>query len=112
MGISSSSLDHSPDLLPRSPLRSSRYSSKPAQLLSSVFALTIALPISIMAIWVEGVYSPYYAGLNLVAIGTLSFLPLSKRFYALTVLAIYGPYVAFCFTASNTVADLRMLSIH
>lgn len=41
--------------------------------------------------------SPYYAGLNLVAIGSLAFLPWKSYFMWLTFLALYGPYYLIYF---------------
>lgn len=41
--------------------------------------------------------SPYYAGLNLIAIGALSFLPWPSRLLPIAVAVIYGPHFATLF---------------
>lgn len=84
-----------------------RTSSLPGvQILAMTFSFMTALPISIMACWSAGGASPYYAGLNLVAIGTLSFLPWSTGYFIGTVAAIYIPYY---FLAVYSIHDLDSL---
>ncbi len=64
-----------------------------AQALAAAFAIATATIINIMIFQIEDSSTPYYAGLNLVATAALSFIPLSRKFLALTILGIYGPYI-------------------
>ncbi len=45
--------------------------------------------------------TPYYAGLNLIALMALSIMPLRKLFWSATLLGIYGPYFVFLLLKSN-----------
>lgn len=65
-----------------------------AQFLCLAFIGTLASIINLMIYIIGEVGTPYYAGLNLVALGTLSFIPWSQRFYLVTVMLIYTPYFA------------------
>lgn len=66
---------------------------KQAEHLILILAAVVALPITIM-IWVSGdIASPYYAGLNLVATGGISFLPRTVKNLIIMLLVIFGPYI-------------------
>ena len=56
------------------------------------FAYTslIGLPISIMVLLLENPATPYYAGLNLVAIGTLTFIPWTRNLFILRDIHIHA----------------------
>lgn len=66
----------------------------------------VALPINVMIALIPDVGTGYYAGLNLVAIGGLSFIPFSSFFFAATALEIYLPYYIVTAFKIQTVADL------
>jgi len=51
--------------------------------------------ITAMIVWMGDARSPYYAGLNLVAFGTLTFVPWSRAYLVATVAGVYGPFLAF-----------------
>jgi class 3 adenylate cyclase len=51
--------------------------------------------ITTMIVWMNDPRSPYYAGLNLVAFGTLTFVPWSRPYLVATVVGVYGPFLAF-----------------
>lgn len=61
-----------------------------AALLSGLFALSITS----MVFALNDAANPYYAGINLVAIGTITFIPWNRQFLAVIVSVIYGPYLA------------------
>lgn len=86
-------------------------SSRKAEKIALGFSFCAAIPISVMVAMTGGALSPYYAGLNLVAIGTLSFLPLTRLFYSLTAVAIYGPYYLFCLLLIHDQSGLRQLAM-
>ncbi len=67
-----------------------------AQVLCLVFISALASFINAMIVMIGSAETPYVSGLNLVAIGTLAFIPWTKLFYFLTVVAIYLPYFSYC----------------
>ena len=64
------------------------------EIMASLYAICLALGINLMIFLIADPSTPYYAGLNLVAIGTLSFIPFSRNFYVATAAGIYLPYYA------------------
>jgi len=58
------------------------------------YVFTLAVVINSMIYIVDDVETPYYAGLNLIAIGTLTFIPWTPRYFALVVMVIFVPYYA------------------
>ncbi|MGD8568454.1 MAG: HAMP domain-containing sensor histidine kinase [Gammaproteobacteria bacterium] len=56
------------------------------------YVFGLALVINTMIFMVDDVSTPYYAGLNLIAIGTLTFIPWTPRYFALIVMIVFGPY--------------------
>lgn len=66
---------------------------KGIQKLAILLVAVNSIPITIM-IWIIGdLATPYYAGLNLVALGAISFIPLGKRYLLYMVVLIYGPFL-------------------
>lgn len=78
----------------------------------SVMIAVMASFITIMAFRTEGIASPYYAGLNLVAVGTLCFFPSSRLFYFLNPFLVYGPYYLLSLLSIKNTEDLKTLGIH
>lgn len=64
-----------------------------AQALASAYSIATSTIINIMIGYIGDTSTAYYAGLNLVATG-LSFIPLNRKFLTLTLVGIYGPYIA------------------
>ena len=62
------------------------------------FTFAMAAIINSMIYLVGTVATPYYAGLNLVAIGSLTFIPWGRTFFVFAIIAIFGPYYALVFT--------------
>lgn len=63
-----------------------------AELLALFFILMLASVINSMIFIIGDASTPYYAGLNLVAIGSLTFIPWSRKIYFCAILVIFGPY--------------------
>ncbi|WP_455208338.1 sensor histidine kinase [Kaarinaea lacus] len=63
-----------------------------ANYIALFYVFSLAVVINIMILMVDDVSTPYYAGLNLIAIGALTFIPWTPRYFALVVLTIFGPY--------------------
>lgn len=65
-----------------------------ANLIALIYVFSLAVIINSMIYIDADVATPYYAGLNLIAIGTLTFIPWSPRYFALVVMVIFAPYYA------------------
>ncbi|MDG0815662.1 adenylate/guanylate cyclase domain-containing protein [Bdellovibrio svalbardensis] len=76
-----------------------------SQWIATYYAFFVALPINVMVGLIPDVSTGYYAGLNLVALGALSFIPFSLSFFALTTAAIYLPYFAIVLSKAKTSHD-------
>ncbi|MEK2646462.1 adenylate/guanylate cyclase domain-containing protein [Bdellovibrio sp. BCCA] len=81
-------------------------SARRAQIFSALYVGLVALPINVMIAMIPDVGTGYYAGLNLVAIGGLSFIPFSMGFFLCTALAIYLPYYAIVLTRAQNLQDI------
>lgn len=64
------------------------------QRIALFYTVALGLPITLMVAMIGDPSSPYYAGLNLVAVGMLSFIPWTARYFILGALVIYLPYYA------------------
>ncbi|MCB0349975.1 MAG: adenylate/guanylate cyclase domain-containing protein, partial [Bdellovibrionales bacterium] len=82
---------------------------KKAQALASVYAIALALEINAMIYLISDPGTSYYAGLNLIAIGSLSFIPFTRKFYAATAAGIYLPF--FIIALSNTTNATELHSV-
>lgn len=76
-----------------------------SQWIAAYYAASVALPINIMVAFIPDVTTGYYAGLNLVALGALSFIPFSLNFFAITTAFIYAPYFAIVLTRAHSATD-------
>jgi class 3 adenylate cyclase len=63
-----------------------------SQRVALLFNLIMGTAINYMIFRIHDPTTGYYAGLNLIAIGNLAFIPLQNRYFALTATAIYLPY--------------------
>ena len=84
---------------------------KTLQLLGLVLALYAGSTVSIMALMTGGVFSLYYAGLNMVGIGCLSFFPWTVAFKIYGILAIYGTFYIGCLISGLDAAGWHHLVI-
>lgn len=55
--------------------------------------------------------TPYYAGLNLVALGGLSFVPFNRRFFALLAAGIFLPYYLIVLFKANSADQYKSLFV-
>ncbi|MEJ2180426.1 MAG: HAMP domain-containing sensor histidine kinase [Gammaproteobacteria bacterium] len=65
-----------------------------ANYIALFYVFSLAVVINTMIYIVGDIATPYYAGLNLIAIGTLAFIPWTPRYFALVVMVIFVPYYA------------------
>lgn len=77
-----------------------------AQNLALFYMACLASAINLMIVLIGDATSPYYAGLNLVALGCLTFFPWTKLYYWLTCSIIYVPYYAFVFSEAHNKEEL------
>lgn len=62
------------------------------QWVSTLFFAACSSVITFMIYRTEGIASPYYAGLNLVAIASMSFTPWTTSFLIVNLILIFGPF--------------------
>lgn len=67
---------------------------KHAQNIAAYYLISMASIINYLIYRIPDPTTSYYAGLNLIAIGGLSFVPLSLRYYIASAIGIYLPYFA------------------
>lgn len=83
-----------------------------SQLICATLAGLVALPINVMVGIIPDIGTSYYAGLNLVAIGGLSFLPLTMNFFIFATFTIYFPYYLIVFSKAHTLQDLLTILVN
>ena len=74
--------------------------------LALIFTSTLAAIINSMIYVIHDPTTSYYAGLNLVAIGSLTFVPWSRTFFFLANALIFGPYYLI---AATQIHDKKLL---
>jgi class 3 adenylate cyclase len=82
------------------------------QALALLFAFPAALFITAMVFIAEGPASPYYAGLNLVLLATLAFLPWSKPGQVLLIVAVWGPYYLWSYLSHPHSQTINQIIIY
>lgn len=83
-----------------------------AQIFTACYVGLVALPINVMIAMIPDVGTPYYAGLNLVAIAGLSFIPFSTGYLVISALAIYLPYYVIVVSKSQHWEDLGSVALN
>ncbi len=83
-----------------------------AQIIGSIYAISVALPINVMIFLIPDLATGYYAGLNLVAFGGLSFIPFTTSFFAMTTAGIYLPYFVIAILRCQNLEDFNRLAIN
>jgi adenylate cyclase len=63
------------------------------QLIGGTYTFVNSILITVMIFWAEGSSSPYYAGLNLVTIGIMGFIPWTRAFVVVNGFIIFGPFL-------------------
>lgn len=85
-----------------------------AQKLATLYTIASASIINIIVFRTDDIATSYYAGLNLVAIAGIAFVPLTRNFAILSALGIYTPYVLnliFYITRSTSKHELIIPNI-
>lgn len=83
-----------------------------AQQIASLYAISLASGINLMIFLLPDPGTGYYAGLNLVAIGCLSFIPFSRRYYLTTAAGIYLPYYLIVITKSIAANEWKSVFVN
>ena len=81
------------------------------QILASAYTISLALIINCMIYFIGEPATPYYAGLNLIAVGGLSFIPFSVPFFIITACGVFIPYYLIVFSQVQTSSDLSQVFI-
>jgi adenylate cyclase len=87
-------------------------SARSAQVVALLYAVSLASGLNLMVFLIPDPGTGYYAGLNLVAIGCLSFIPFTRLFYLLTASGIYLPYYLIVAAKASSGADWRALAVN
>lgn len=66
------------------------------QQVAFLYFVGLASIINIIIFRIDDLHTPYYAGLNLVTIGGIAFVPLRRKYALLTAMGIYLPYFVTC----------------
>lgn len=82
------------------------------QITVSAYAFSLALLINLMIFRVDQPGSIYYAGLNLVSVGCLSFIPYTTVYYIATAVSIYLPYYAYVLIKVRQTEDIKTILIN
>ncbi|MGZ3782860.1 MAG: sensor histidine kinase [Pseudobdellovibrionaceae bacterium] len=85
---------------------------KDAQLIAAFYAVALASVINFMIALIGDPGTLYYAGLNLITIGCLSFLPVSLFCYFITALGIYLPYYTIVLVKASTTTQFSGITIN
>ncbi len=83
-----------------------------AQLVALYFNFGMAIAINYMIFRIDEPATPYYAGLNLIALGNLAFIPWTRRFYIAVALSIFAPYYIVGLLQSKTAEDFTGLFLN
>jgi adenylate cyclase len=85
---------------------------KGAQIVAIGFGVGIASCINALIFMIPDAATPYYAGLNLVAIGGLSFIPFSRRYFSIFCAGIFAPYYLIVLTKAHTSEELKSVFVY
>lgn len=80
--------------------------------LAFAYAATMGLPICVMVLLLNDPSTAYYAGLNLVAIATLTFIPWSGRLFTAASIAIFAPYYMIVLWLSRDASDYKAVLVN
>lgn len=83
-----------------------------AQLVAVGFGVGVAACLNAIIALIPDPTTPYYAGLNLVAIGGLSFIPFNRRNFMFLAAGIFLPYYAIVFTKATGWEDYKILFMY
>ena len=82
-----------------------------AQVLALSYMVGLAIIINIMIYMIGDATTPYYAGLNLIAVGGLSFIPFTIPFFILATVGVFGPYYLIVLSHASAHVDLSQIAI-
>jgi len=83
-----------------------------AQMVAVGFGIGVAGCINAIIFLIPEATTPYYAGLNLVAIGGMSFIPFKRQSFILLGLGIFLPYYVIVLTKAQSFADYKTIFVH
>ncbi|WP_413291366.1 adenylate/guanylate cyclase domain-containing protein [Bdellovibrio sp. HCB337] len=83
-----------------------------AQTVAVSFAIAVASCINAIILMIPDPTTPYYAGLNMVAVGSLSFIPFNKRCFTILSIGIFLPYYLNAFIKMESVGEYQALLVN
>lgn len=87
-------------------------SSQGGQWIAMFYAVALAALVNVMIALVPESTTGYYAGLNIIAIGGLSFIPFARRFFFGTMMGIYIPYFVIVGLKAESLADYQLIAVN
>jgi class 3 adenylate cyclase len=82
------------------------------QIFALIFTLGMSSTINYMIFRIGDVDTLYYAGLNLISIGTLAFIPWSKTMLLVAIAGIYLPYYGIAMSSADGYSDLNAVVVN
>lgn len=83
-----------------------------AQMVAIGFGIGVGGCINAIIAMIPDPTTPYYAGLNLVAIGGLSFIPFNRRCFTLLSVGIFLPYYVNVFIKARGIEDYKTIFVY
>lgn len=83
-----------------------------AQGVASFLGLSISTILNVIIFIIPQPTTPYYAGLNMVAIGGLSFIPFNRWYFSFFSIGIFFPYYVNVFLKSQTIQDYKAIFVY
>lgn len=83
-----------------------------AQFVAVTFGIGVAGCINAIIYMIPEAATPYYAGLNLVAIGGLSFIPFNRRSFTALGVGIFLPYYLIVFSKAQEMKDYKAIFVY
>lgn len=83
-----------------------------AQMIAVGLGIGTASCINLIITLIPDPTTAYYAGLNLVALGSLSFIPFNRRGFAVLFLGIFLPYYAIVLSKARGTEDFKVIFVH
>lgn len=83
-----------------------------AQVVAVGFGIGIASCLNVIISVIPDATTPYYAGLNLVAIGGLSFIPFDRRYFTIFSVGIFLPYYVTVLLKAQSPQDYKTIFVY
>lgn len=82
------------------------------QAMAVAVGLGVSTAINAIIYFIPDPVTPYYAGLNLAALGGLCFIPFNRSAFAILALGTFGPYYAIVATKARGFDDFKTILVY